>query len=609
VGHGRTVLLVGGHGIGKTRLADELVREAAAAGVEALVGRCYEGEGSPPFWPWIEVLRTYAERRDTSTLAAELGAGATDIAPVVPEIRMHFPDRQALALSSPEEARFRFLDAVCRALVRAALAHPLVVVLDDLYAADRSSLLLLGFLASRLAQARILVVATVRADALAAGRSLAKTITELMRSGVLERLDLGGFSEGDVAALIERLTGASPPPGLAAALLGRTEGVPLYVVEVIRALRFAGSLGTEPTAARTKRPDCHSAAAGQTSGAIDVPPNVRLAVTCQLDPVSSAARELLALAALLGREFRVEVLARAAALEPTKILELLDDAGAAGIVTEVPHEPGRYRFSHALLAEALIDGLSAARRSTLHQRAAEAGAAVPRKESMLPGVTTRDVDRGEAIEYATEGDISGKSREVPGVTGAAAMHCVMRCEGEYWLVAFNGRTDRFRHSLGLRYLAELLWHPGRLARAIDLAAMGRATASPRGRDPDVTLRADLGDAGMAIDARARAEYKQRLAELTAELEEAERANDLGRIPSVRSEIDALTEQLGAAARCYGIASHAERARVAVSKGLTAAIARLARRNLALGEHLRITIKRGYSCAYAPDPRVPICWRA
>jgi hypothetical protein len=121
------------------------------------------------------------------------------------------------------------------------------------------------------------------------------------------------------------------------------------------------------------------------------------------------------------------------------------------------------------------------------------------------------------------------------------------------------------------------------------------------------VRGHLGDAGIAVDATARAEYRQRLGELTVELEDAERANDIGRIPVVRSEIDALTEQLASAARGHRVASHAERARVAVTKNLSAAIDRIARRHPALGEHLRVTVKRGYSCNYVPDPRVSIRW--
>jgi hypothetical protein len=589
--------------MGKTRLGDELSREAAEAGAEVLVGRCYEGAGAPSFWPWIQVLRSYVERRDAGTLAAELGTGAIDLAAVVPEIRTHLPELPAPPRSSPEEASFGFFDAVCRALVRASGVRPLVLVLDDLHAADPPSLLLLEFLASRLAHARILVVGALRDGALAAGPGLLKTITQLMRGGVLERLDLEGFVESDVAALIERLAATAPPRGLAAAVVARTEGVPLYAVEVVRALLAGGRSGIRRTAVKAKLRSSDVDGGGQTSGAINVPPNVRLAVASQLELLSAAGRELLTLAAFLGREFGFEVLPRAVQLEPPVILDLLDQAAAARVLSEVPDKPGRYRFAHALLVEALLDGCAstAGRPSPLHRRGVAALAGGRRAGAALPEVT------GKAAGV-DPGQISRASSQVPEVSGAATTDCVMRCEGEYWLIAFDGRADRFRHTLGLRYLAELLWHPGCPVRAIDLVAAGRATA-PRRPDPDVTVRGHLGDAGIAIDATARAEYKRRLAELTVELEDAERANDIGRIPGVRSEIDALTEQLASAARGRRVASHAERARVAVTKNLSAAIDRIARRHPALGGHLRVTVKRGYSCAYVPDPRVSIRWES
>jgi hypothetical protein len=559
-GHGRVVLLVGPCGIGKTRLGDELAREAAVAGAETLVGRCYEGDGAPTFWLWTEVLRAYTEARDVTTLAAELGPGAIDIAAVVPDLCTRLSDLPALSYAPPEDARFRFLDAVCRVLVRAAAGRPLVLVLDDLHAADRASLLLLELLASRLRQTRILVVGALRDDALGAGQPFTRTVSELMRNGVLDRLDLRGLSEADVATLIERLAGTPPPPGLAATVVGRTEGIPLYVVEVVRELVASGSLRAEGT---------------PTS--IDIPPNVRIAVACRLETLSSAGRELLAEAAALGREFRVDVLLRTVDLGPARVRELLDEASRARIVSEVAGEPCRYRFAHALFVDALVDGSSAARRSSLERGAPEALPHEPRAENAL-------------------------------TASATTMQCVIRCEGDYWLVAFDGQVDRFLDSVGLRYLAQLLWHPGRLVRAIDLAAAGLAATAQRRRDPDVTVRADLGDAGVVIDARARAEYKRRLDELAAEREDAERANDIGRTAVVQGEIDMLTEEIASAARSRKIASHAERARVSVTKGLSAAIVRLARRHPALGEHLRVTVKRGYSCSYTPDPRLPICWQ-
>src|SRR5262249_58754846 len=158
----------------------------------------------------------------------------------------------------------------------------------------------------------------------------------LMRSGVLARLDLDRFSESDVAALIERLAATAPPPGLAAAVVARTEGVPLYVVEVVRTLLAGGPFEMRPTAAKAQFRGSDVGGRGQTSGAIDVPPNVRLAVAYQLETLSCTGRELLALAASFGREFRFEALMRAAELDPTRILDLLGQAIAARILTEVP---------------------------------------------------------------------------------------------------------------------------------------------------------------------------------------------------------------------------------------------------------------------------------
>jgi len=341
-GHGRFVLVVGDHGTGKTRLGNELAHEATAGGAEALVGRCYEGDGAPAFWPWIQMLRTYAERHDAGTLGAELEAETIDVAAVLREIGTRFPDLPAPVSSSLEATRFRFFDAMCRELMRAALTSPLVLFIDDLHAADPSSLLLLEFLGPLLGQARILVVGAVRDHALTTSPPCLKTIGGLLRNGVLERVNLGGFSERDVAALIGRLTGTSPPQGLAATIVARTEGIPLFVVEVVRALLADGLLGADHGPAPTEHPPGHSAAGRRMSRAIDVPPNILLAVACRLETLSSAGRELLALAAFFGREFGVDVLTRAAGIEPNEVLALLDQAASARIVTEVPGERGRY---------------------------------------------------------------------------------------------------------------------------------------------------------------------------------------------------------------------------------------------------------------------------
>ena len=202
--------------------------------------------------------------------------------------------------------------------------------------------------------------------------------------------------------------------------------------------------------------------------------------------------------------------------------------------------------------------------------------------------------------------------------GPEAARNLFRREGEYWTVVFDGSVVRLRDAKGLRYLARLLAHPGREFHAVDLeAAEGQqgqaAPVGPRGRDGDgeLAVRPDLGDAGVLLDATAKAAYQARLGELRAELEEAEGFNDPARATKARQEMDFLVGELARAVGLGGrdrrAASHAERARLNATRAIRAAMANLAAANPALGRHLSATIRTGRYCSYTPDPRLPIAW--
>jgi hypothetical protein len=197
---------------------------------------------------------------------------------------------------------------------------------------------------------------------------------------------------------------------------------------------------------------------------------------------------------------------------------------------------------------------------------------------------------------------------------------LFRQEGEYWTVVFDGSVVRRKDTKGLRYLARLLAHPGREVNAVDLEAAETQAApvaplGPRanGGEPELAVRPDLGDAGVLLDATAKAAYRARLAELRAELEEAEGFNDPVRAAKAREERDFLVGELARAVGLGGrdrrAASHAERARLNVTRAIRAAVANLARDNPALGRHLAATIRTGRYCAYLPDPRAPTAWNA
>jgi catechol 2,3-dioxygenase-like lactoylglutathione lyase family enzyme len=194
---------------------------------------------------------------------------------------------------------------------------------------------------------------------------------------------------------------------------------------------------------------------------------------------------------------------------------------------------------------------------------------------------------------------------------------LFRQEGEYWTISYEGAVVRLRDAKGLRHLARLLAHPGREFHAVDLeAAQSRpspAVVGPGGRagGGELAVRPDLGDAGVLLDATAKAAYRARLTELQAELEEAEGGNDPTRAAKARHELEFLVAELARAVGLGGrdrrAASHAERARLNVTRAIRAAMANLACDNPALGRHLAATIRTGRYCAYLPDPRAPIAW--
>ncbi len=184
---------------------------------------------------------------------------------------------------------------------------------------------------------------------------------------------------------------------------------------------------------------------------------------------------------------------------------------------------------------------------------------------------------------------------------------VFRLEGELWTIASGGKQCHLRDMRGLHYLAVLLREPGREFAVADLvqAVSGR----PGGSAPDPELRTarGLGDAGPVLDRQALVAYRERVASLDAELADAERCADLGRLERASAEREALLAELESASRGKRVSSDSERARTAVTKAIKAALERISELHPELGAHLSATVRRGYACAYEPDPRVPIEW--
>ncbi|HEY3019480.1 MAG TPA: AAA family ATPase, partial [Solirubrobacteraceae bacterium] len=355
-GRGQMVFVAGEPGIGKSRLAEQLTTYAQVRGATVLWGRCYEGEGAPPYWPWMQIIRSYADGHDPELLSALMGVGAADIAQMVSEIRGRLPNLPEAPALEPEQARFRLFDSVTRFLVNAACQEPLFLVIDDLHCADRSSLMLLEFLAYGLRDAPLLVVGTYRDAEVHPGHPLGRTLGELARICAPRRISLTGLTREQIGRYVQMTAGVEPDDALVAAVHEKSEGNPFFVSEMVRLLSTRGRL--DP-------------------GEIAIPGEVREVIDGRLARLSETAREVLTAAALIGRTFHMRVVQEAVGLAPDRLLEALDEAVAASVISE--RASGRYRFAHVLICDTLAERLPTARRVGLHHRIALAGEAVYRE--------------------------------------------------------------------------------------------------------------------------------------------------------------------------------------------------------------------------------------
>jgi hypothetical protein len=191
-------------------------------------------------------------------------------------------------------------------------------------------------------------------------------------------------------------------------------------------------------------------------------------------------------------------------------------------------------------------------------------------------------------------------------------HAVLAREGDVWRVAYEGRVLRVRDAKGMRHLALLLANPGVEFHAVDVATAAEGGAARAAESAEgLGVRAGTGDAGPALDSQAKAEYRSRLEDLRAEIEEAESFNDPERAAHAREEMDFIAHELSAAVGLGGrdrrAASAAERARVNVTRALRREIRRIADEDAGLGRELETTVRTGTFCAYEPDPRRPVAW--
>jgi DNA-binding SARP family transcriptional activator len=356
-GVGRIVLLEGEPGIGKTRLTEELAHFAGMSGATVLWARCHDAEGSPAFWPWSQIVRNSLRTTSPNDLREDLGDAAGPIAQVVPEIRAILPESSVVPELNPDEARFRFFDSMTMFLVRLSECHPLVLIIEDLHWADRSSLMLLEFLADEIAQRRIMLVITCRASTVGDTVPLIRALERLNRSRATQRVQVTGFQIDDTERYSRLIAGRPLPENLVETIYQRTNGNPFFLREVVQLLAREGR-------------DLEPGDPNQWGSTIPI--GVREAVTMRLSELSDESRRLLVDAAVIGGEFQIDVLAAMNDRSVNDVLDLLEEAVALGVIAEDRNVPDRFHFTHILTQQTLYEGLIVARRARMHARVGDA---------------------------------------------------------------------------------------------------------------------------------------------------------------------------------------------------------------------------------------------
>jgi len=338
---GQGLLLAGDSGVGKTRLAHELLQMAATAGMIALSSTAYEQEGQLPYQPFIEALDGYLTEHQRPL----------DENPIT-----HF---KRLGSSDPQQEHWALFKATATFLTNLAAHSPVILLVDDLHAADDTSLQLFHYLARQTRAAPLILLATYRTDiAASVVTPFGTLLNALYREHLSETLVLTPLSQSAVASITAHILGNEASPALLSAIVDVTEGNPFFVQEMLHMLLKSGQVE-------------------EREGKFHLKPGVALRVPAGLSELlrervmrlGSAADSALRAAAVVGREFRFDVLRRVSMLSESELLDVLDVALVAHLLEETA---SGYRFRHPLIRRTLYDALSQARRARLHACAAEA---------------------------------------------------------------------------------------------------------------------------------------------------------------------------------------------------------------------------------------------
>jgi DNA-binding SARP family transcriptional activator/tetratricopeptide (TPR) repeat protein len=353
----RAALFAGEPGVGKTRIAAELAREASAQGAVVLYGSCDE-DLAVPYQPFVEALQFYS-----LSGGDRLGALRGELTRLVPELGQGLAEFPRPVVSDPRTEEYRLFEAVSSWLIEASQPTGLMVVLDDLHWGTKSTLSLLVHLLKRATSGpagRVFVVGTYRDTELDDSQILSSALADLRRLPRVERIQLSGLSPADVISLVEGAVGHDLDANgrrLAESTFAETDGNPFFVAEILRHLVETGQIrgdgGGQPP----------------SLGTAGVPAGIREVVRQRVGRLPVTTRKVLAVASVIGRDFDLELLGTVTDSDEMALLDVLDQACKTRLIEEASADS--FRFCHVLLRNTLYRDLTSARRRHLHRQVME----------------------------------------------------------------------------------------------------------------------------------------------------------------------------------------------------------------------------------------------
>jgi class 3 adenylate cyclase len=354
-GESRFVVLSGEAGIGKTRLATEMVREARQLGCSVLAGSCSGAELSLPYLPFVEAIGNYIDSQHVEELAERLGPARSELAQLFPQFGAAPPEERS---TNPTQAKMRLFEAIVSLLAIPAQDGGLLLVIEDVHWADEATRELLDHLARRLTDLPIVVLVTYRSDELDRRHPFVPTLQGWRRSGLADVVELKPLSREGVGEMIAAIVGSDEVDRELSRLMEeRTEGNPFVLEEMLR------------DAVESSGPTLGSGSALATG--LRIPDTVKHSILLRLERLEPEQVAVLETAAVLGRKFDYAILLAVSEEAEQAVLSALEAAIAQQLIEEQPDRPGSYGWRHALTQETIYGETVTPRRRIIHARAAE----------------------------------------------------------------------------------------------------------------------------------------------------------------------------------------------------------------------------------------------